>query len=116
MLGHQLRLECACPVAGDIDAHLAAVGEERLTARAVAVIAGAVSAGGAFIRAEVNARLRAERGLNERLLEYAEGQVEPFRRHRPGDEVLQQCIGDGCVGRCVCRLCGLLLAWHTCSR
>ena len=114
VLADELRLEAAGAVARHLDGQRAGVGQHRLGALAVAVVGRAFRLGLARRIAQVLAHLGAQRALDERLLELLEDVLQLPRRHRPGNQLLQQFSRNRRQRRLV-RRSGLGLAWHTCS-
>src|SRR5215207_8599871 len=81
-LGDQLRLEAASPVAWHSDVDLAVLGQDRLREGAVTAVAAAATGRIPLLVAKMIAQLRAERPLNQRLLQLLEKPVrtrEVFR-------------------------------------
>jgi len=107
VLGDQLRLEGAGAVPRHLDAQRALVGQHRLAAAAVAVVAPAAVGVG-----QVHAQLRPQRPLDHGLLQALKHRLDPGGVHRTGDELLEKLLGQVKTGGGDLRF---LLAWHTCS-
>src|SRR5690606_15797572 len=107
VLGDQLRLERPGAVAWHINAQRTIVGQHRLAAASVAVVAAPTLGVG-----QVKAQLGPQRPLDHGLLELLENGLDPGRIHRARDQLLKKFRGQ-IDGRRDHRR--LLLAWHTCS-
>lgn len=87
VFGHQPRLEASLAVARHLEAHRPVLGEHRLVAGAVAVVARVLGLVGAGPVAEVVREFGAQRALDQRLLECHQGGVHRLGAHRAGDEL-----------------------------
>jgi hypothetical protein len=109
----ELRLEAAGSVAGHFDGQRPGVGQRRLGTLAVAMVAHRLGLGLTRGIAQVMTRLGAQRLLDEHLLELLEDVFQLPRRHRPGDQLLQQ-LSPNLRQRRLLRRDSLDLAWHSC--
>src|SRR5688500_12609335 len=107
VLGDQLWLKRSRTVARHGDAQRALVGQHRLAAAAVAVVATF-----ALGVRQVQAQLGAQGPLDHGLLELLEHSLHTGRIHRAWDKLFEEILRD-INGRRGDRR--LLLAWHTCS-
>src|SRR5262249_29434275 len=97
VLADQARFKRAVAIARHRDRHRAIVGQDRLPARAVAVIGDVVRLRTAGRIAQMMRELTAQRALDQRLFEATDGCVELLRRDRPRpNELVQDLSGDRC--------------------
>ena len=95
VLADQPRLERALAIAGHLDAEGAIVGQHRLAAAPVAVIRAVIRFVATRRIAEVMRQLAAQRALDNRLLEPADGGVELLGGNRaPADKLIENLLGN----------------------